>query len=209
MSLAEWFKKRAREDPEWAAQMRERYEELTRNNFDADFNDTDDAGRIMVLVPEDKTMPELGHDVHMYDADDNYCRGTVRDVGGRLLSVEAYWDTWWIGHPVPREECPDRDKHRVPEGPNEDWGMCRLCHAHTFEMRPEGETYGDHLPDCSLPRRHESYRVGGGAGHPRAPKIRGYFGPAFDEDIDLVACTADGVTTIMGYWTEGGAGWLR
>ena len=64
--------------------------------------------------------------------------------------------------------------HRPPEGPNEDIGQCR-CWRLTFEMRPEGETYGHHLPDCSLPLRHESYCRPGGDGHPPAPTIRGYW----------------------------------
>lgn len=68
--------------------------------------------------------------------------------------------------------------HRFPEGPNEDIGQCPECWAPTFEMRPENETYGDHLPDCSLPRRHESYCQPGGPGHPRAEIIRGYWSDA-------------------------------
>lgn len=45
----------------------------------------------------------------------------------------------------------------------------------SWSMRPLGETYGTHLPDCSLPVRHESYCLPGGAGHPPAPRIRGYW----------------------------------
>jgi hypothetical protein len=71
-----------------------------------------------------------------------------------------------------RATCPR--PHRWPEGPNEDMGSCPLCWSGTWELRPEGETYGHHLPDCSLPRRHERNCVGGGAGHPPAAKIRGY-----------------------------------
>lgn len=65
--------------------------------------------------------------------------------------------------------------HRGPEGPNEDLSMCRTCGSPTYALLPDGETYGDHLPDCSLPRRHESYCQPGGAGHQAAPKIRGYW----------------------------------
>lgn len=95
--------------------------------------------------------------------------------------------------------CPRR--HGYPEGPNEDTGVCPICGRPSWALRPEDETYGDHLPDCSLPRRHESYCAPGGAGHPRAPVIRGYFGPSIDEDADLVAVTADGSVEIKGYWT--------
>lgn len=65
--------------------------------------------------------------------------------------------------------------HRGPEGPNEDLSVCPTCGSPTYELRPDGETYGDHLPDCSLPRRHQSYCQPGGEGHPTAPKIRGYW----------------------------------
>lgn len=34
---------------------------------------------------------------------------------------------------------------------------------------------GTHLPDCSLPPRHESFCQPGGAGHPAAPQVRGYW----------------------------------
>lgn len=67
----------------------------------------------------------------------------------------------------------DRD-HRYPEGPNEDVGVCE-CGRVTWELRPEGQTFGYHLPDCSLPLRHVSYCRPGGDGHPPAPLIRGYW----------------------------------
>ena len=68
--------------------------------------------------------------------------------------------------------CPD-GPHRGPEGPNEDMGQCGKCGGFSFSMRPEGETFGRHWSDCSLPNRHQGECVGGGAGHPDAPKIRG------------------------------------
>lgn len=70
--------------------------------------------------------------------------------------------------------CP-RGPHRGPQGPNEDLSQCAACWAPSWELRPPGETYGTHLPDCSLPARHESYCQPGGAGHPAAPRIRGYW----------------------------------
>jgi hypothetical protein len=70
--------------------------------------------------------------------------------------------------------CPNQP-HRHPQGPNEDVSSCPACGALTYEMRPEGETYGDHLSDCALPLRHESYCQPGGAGHPTAPVIRGFW----------------------------------
>jgi hypothetical protein len=73
-----------------------------------------------------------------------------------------------------RDTCPN-GPHRGPQGPNEDMGKCLDCWAPSYALRPEGETYGDHLSDCSLPRRHESYCEPGGAGHPAAPEIRGYW----------------------------------
>lgn len=82
---------------------------------------------------------------------------------------------WWLpSYTYRREDCPNRP-HRAPEGPNEDMGNCPECGALSWELRPEGETYGDHRADCALPLRHPSYCVPGGNGHPRAPKIRGYW----------------------------------
>lgn len=79
-------------------------------------------------------------------------------------------DLWpYYGKP-----CPDAP-HRTPQGPNEDLAQCLLCGAPSHKLRPEGETYGDHLPDCSLPRRHEGYCKPGGTGHPTAEVIRGYW----------------------------------
>lgn len=72
-----------------------------------------------------------------------------------------------------RMNCPR--PHRWPEGPNEDTGNCPLCGFLSWELRPEGQTYGYHDADCSLPLRHESYCEGGGDGHPPAALIRGYW----------------------------------
>lgn len=72
--------------------------------------------------------------------------------------------------------------HRFPEGPNEDVAQCRHCSAPTHAMRPEHETIGLHLDDCSLPIRHEGRCVGGGEGHPVAPVVRGYW-KNMEEDV--------------------------
>lgn len=72
------------------------------------------------------------------------------------------------------EACPD-GPHRPPQGPNEDLSMCTTCWRPTYALRPEGETYGDHIADCSLPVRHEGYCQPGGGGHPRAANVRGYW----------------------------------
>lgn len=74
---------------------------------------------------------------------------------------------------VDPRECPKRDEHREPQGPNEDLAQCWWCGAITYTMRPWGETFGTHLDDCSLPIWHSGYCVGGGSGHPVAPKVRG------------------------------------
>lgn len=73
-----------------------------------------------------------------------------------------------------RADCPYAP-HRPPQGPNEDMGVCTICFAPSHVMRPAGEPYGDHLPDCSLPRQHEGYCLPGGSGHPRATDVRGYW----------------------------------
>ena len=68
--------------------------------------------------------------------------------------------------------CPE-GPHRGPEGPNEDLAQCPRCWGVSWELRPEGETFGHHLPDCSLPLRHSGCCEPGGAGHPPAELIRG------------------------------------
>lgn len=78
-----------------------------------------------------------------------------------------------------RENCP-RQPHRGPQGPNEDLGQCPLCLSISYSMRPEGETYGLHLEDCSLPVGHESNCQPGGAGHLVGSHVRGWFGPEFE-----------------------------
>lgn len=69
-------------------------------------------------------------------------------------------------------ECPNRP-HRGPAGPNEDIAQCPLCLSPSWSKRPIGETWGNHIPDCSLPIDHENYCEPGGKGHPEAPIIRG------------------------------------
>lgn len=78
-------------------------------------------------------------------------------------------------------DCPD-GPHRGPQGPNEDLGQCGRCLMPSHSMRPVGETMGLHADDCSLDDRHPSYCVGGGAGHPPAPVIRGYW-VGYEDDI--------------------------
>jgi hypothetical protein len=73
---------------------------------------------------------------------------------------------------VSPEDCP-YGPHRGPEGPNEDLAQCFPCGSPSYVMRPWGETFGHHLPDCSLPVWHERRCVGGGSGHPPAPTVRG------------------------------------
>ena len=63
--------------------------------------------------------------------------------------------------------------HRGPQGPNEDISWCAKANLPTYSLRPAGETFGHHLPDCSLPIDHPSYCQPGGNGHPPAKVIRG------------------------------------
>lgn len=76
--------------------------------------------------------------------------------------------------PYSYDNCPN-GPHRYPQGPNEDLATCPLCWSISYEMRPVGETYGEHIADCSLDIHHESYCKPGGGGHPKAPVIRGYW----------------------------------
>lgn len=73
--------------------------------------------------------------------------------------------------------------HQTPSGPNEDVGMCGRCGFPMGVLRPEGESFGLHLDDCSLPERHRGECVGGGTGHPPARVIRGWW-PGMEDDID-------------------------
>lgn len=82
------------------------------------------------------------------------------------------WSKLWPYHRRP-DECPNRYRHRGPEGPNEDIAQCSGCGWVSYSMRPEGETFGTHADDCSLAADHESYCKPGGSGHPPARKIRG------------------------------------
>jgi len=72
-----------------------------------------------------------------------------------------------------KAEC-DAGEHRGPEGPNEDLAQCPLCWSVTFSRRPDGETFGNHTDECSLPSEHLSFCVSGGSGHPPASKARGW-----------------------------------
>jgi len=97
---------------------------------------------------------------------------TYEPTTKRLL-VSGFW---------PRDpgDCP-RAPHRGPEGPCEDVAQCGLCGLPSFDLRPEGETYGFHARDCSLPLRHEGACVGGGTGHPPVT-VRGWW-PGMDDDL--------------------------
>lgn len=76
---------------------------------------------------------------------------------------------------IPLGEC--RREHRWPAGPNEDIGVCPECWTPIGVLRPEGESFGWHTDDCSLPLRHPGECEGAGAGHvlPPGTKIRGYW----------------------------------
>ena len=64
----------------------------------------------------------------------------------------------------------DHEEFMLPAGPNEDAAVCPECWMPVPAMRPEGETFGWHLSDCSLELRHRGACIGGGAGHGSPPK---------------------------------------
>lgn len=99
----------------------------------------------------------------------------------RILMSESDVDNDPPDPPVSQADC--TREHREPQGPNEDIASCTSCWGITFTLRPEGETFGLHADDCSLPVRHEGYCVGGGEGHPPAEHIRGFFGPGTETYI--------------------------
>lgn len=73
------------------------------------------------------------------------------------------------------------DGHRGPQGPNEDVAQCPRCWSMSFSRRPAGETFGEHLPDCSLPVDHLSYCEPVGSGHAPTDRVRGYFPPTQED----------------------------
>lgn len=86
----------------------------------------------------------------------------------------------WLSEPLP--EIPDpinpsecTEDHPDLAGPNMDIGQCARCWMPMGAMRPDGESYGWHLDDCSLPMRHAGYCEPGGSGHvmPDGWKLRG------------------------------------
>lgn len=106
-----------------------------------------------------KTPEELeAHNKRVAEATEN-----IKNLPPPREGYWAYLRTPWL--------CPEF--HRVPEGVNEDIATCWRCNSPTFSMRPEGETFGEHMSDCSLPIGHESYCVGGGVGHTPSRKVRG------------------------------------
>lgn len=71
---------------------------------------------------------------------------------------------------IDTKDCPR--EHPEVAGPCMDVGVCPDCWMPIGVMRPQGETFGFHAEDCSLPERHYGYCVGGGTGHP-VGKVRG------------------------------------
>lgn len=65
--------------------------------------------------------------------------------------------------------------HPELAGPNMDIGQCADCWMPVGVMRPDGESFGWHIADCSLPMRHPGYCTPGGNGHeiPARWKLRG------------------------------------
>lgn len=90
------------------------------------------------------------------------------------------------------KECREKDQHREPQGPNEDIAQCPECRMPTYSLRPANEQIGLHADDCSLPRRHEGYCVGGGEGHAPTEVVRGYW-PNMDADVAAARARFGGV----------------
>jgi len=59
-----------------------------------DFNELDDDGYLIALLPPQSPTPDLGTRYHLLDTDGNYCRGTISSVEGRLVSLILDWSTW-------------------------------------------------------------------------------------------------------------------
>lgn len=92
-------------------------------------------------------------------------------------------DLGWVAEALAaRGGACGHDEHRGPQGPNEDIAFCYATGLRAYSMRPENEQIGLHADDCSLPRRHNGYCVGGGHGHPPTAVVRGYW-PGMDADI--------------------------
>jgi hypothetical protein len=59
-----------------------------------DFNELDDDGLLIALLPPESPAHDPGTELHLLDADGNYCRGTVSSIDGRLVSLVLDWSTW-------------------------------------------------------------------------------------------------------------------
>ncbi|QMU97831.1 hypothetical protein FVO59_11905 [Microbacterium esteraromaticum] len=113
-----------------------------------------------------------------------------------MASLHEYLEDYAARHPGVREEWAERaakffaetddvpdpieprdctKPHPEPAGPNMDLGQCADCWMPIGVMRPDGESFGWHSADCSLPMRHSGYCQPGGVGHaiPDGWKIRG------------------------------------
>lgn len=105
--------------------------------------------------------------------------------GAGFAGYELCSDCYGTGCAHPPPLCTDTEpcsEHRQPEGPNEDIGWCSKCQRPVGVLRPQGETYGLHADDCSLPNRHRGRCVGGGDGHPPAELIRGWWS-GYEKDM--------------------------
>lgn len=99
-------------------------------------------------------------------------RANIDEHRKRILEAMRHHPVVFGSHMSDPDNCLDLP-HRGPAGPNEDIAQCPRCLSPTFSMRPQGETWGNHADDCSLPVDHQGFCEGGGSGHPPAAHIRG------------------------------------
>lgn len=97
-------------------------------------------------------------------------RERARQIADAFFAAIPETDTTAL---IPWSEC--TADHSGPAGPNEDIASCPTCWGPMGVLRPDGESFGWHIPDCSLEMRHRGYCIGGGTGHviPDGWKIRG------------------------------------
>lgn len=59
-----------------------------------DFNELNDDGLLITLLPSESPAPQPGTQFHLLDADGNYCRGRISAVEDRVVSLVLDWSTW-------------------------------------------------------------------------------------------------------------------
>jgi hypothetical protein len=115
-----------------------------------DFNDIDESGRVVALLPDGMRPPASGLNVYLADHEGNRCFGKVATIANDLVYIEPDWETW----------ATPRDRHKVPQG----WwiqggaGLAASEGAIGTFRKPDNawRNTGDAPVRTDLPRVHQS-----------------------------------------------------